>query len=211
MQGVAIDPNFAENRRIYVYSTSSMTAPGTNRVMRLVVNEDFTAVSDRTDIVEDIPYKPEASDQPFGGPARITAVASASGPRASSGSPRVTPTAERCRKAPRCWAARCCASIPTATRIPTTARRRASTSRIYTYGHRNVQGIAFNPATGAASSPSTGRGIPTRSPFWSTAAMAAGTRRRTPPAGATARRTIAAMSRCSSRAWTATSAAPTCR
>src|SRR5690349_6442322 len=31
MQGVAVDPDFAKNRYIYVYSTSSKTAPGTNR------------------------------------------------------------------------------------------------------------------------------------------------------------------------------------
>ena len=68
MMGVAFDPAFSENRRIYVYSTSNMTAPGTNRLMRMVVNDDFTGVSDRTDIVDDVEYKPLASDHPFGGP-----------------------------------------------------------------------------------------------------------------------------------------------
>ncbi len=68
MQGVAVDPEFAKNRFIYVYSTSSMTSPGTNRVMRLKVSEDLGKVSDRTDIIADIPYKPKASDHPFGGP-----------------------------------------------------------------------------------------------------------------------------------------------
>lgn len=29
MAGVAVDPNFSSNRFIYVYSTSSLTAPGT--------------------------------------------------------------------------------------------------------------------------------------------------------------------------------------
>jgi hypothetical protein len=33
MNGVAVDPNFASNRFICVYSTSSLTAPGTNRVL----------------------------------------------------------------------------------------------------------------------------------------------------------------------------------
>ncbi len=68
MNGVAVDPSFASNRFIYVYSTSSMTAPGSNRVLRLTVNANATAVSGRTDIVTDIPYKPRASDHPFGGP-----------------------------------------------------------------------------------------------------------------------------------------------
>ncbi len=51
MAGVAVDPNFASNRFIYVYSTSSLTAPGTNRVLRFKVSDNATAVSDRTDIV----------------------------------------------------------------------------------------------------------------------------------------------------------------
>lgn len=68
MAGVAVDPGFASNRFICVYSTSSLTAPGTNRVMRLKVNDAGSAVSDRTDIVTDIPYKPVATDHPFGGP-----------------------------------------------------------------------------------------------------------------------------------------------
>jgi len=68
MMGVAIDPGFAENRRIYVYSTSNMSNPHTNRLMRMVVSDDFSSVSDRTDIVDDVPYKMKASDHPFGGP-----------------------------------------------------------------------------------------------------------------------------------------------
>jgi len=68
MNGVAVDPNFASNRYVYVYSASSLTAPGTNRVIRLKVNDALTAVSDRTDIVADISYKPRSSDHPFGGP-----------------------------------------------------------------------------------------------------------------------------------------------
>ena len=43
MAGVAVDPNFASNRFVYVYSTSSLTAPGTNRVIRLKVNDAMTA------------------------------------------------------------------------------------------------------------------------------------------------------------------------
>ncbi|MEO0959962.1 MAG: PQQ-dependent sugar dehydrogenase, partial [Pseudomonadota bacterium] len=68
MMGVAVDPDFDENRRIYVYSTSSMSEPHTNRLMRLIVSDDFSSVSDRTDIVDDVPYKMAASAHPFGGP-----------------------------------------------------------------------------------------------------------------------------------------------
>ncbi len=68
VSGVAVDPQFASNRLIYVYSASSLTPPGTNRVLRFRVDPGGTSVSGRTDIVTDIPYKPRATDHPFGGP-----------------------------------------------------------------------------------------------------------------------------------------------
>ena len=71
MMGVAVDPDFAKNRQVYVYSTSSKTAPGSNRLMRMTVSDDFTKVANRTDIVEDVPYKALASDHPFGGPGAV--------------------------------------------------------------------------------------------------------------------------------------------
>ena len=36
--------------------------------MRMKVDASFTNVSDRTDIVPDVNYKPKASKHPFGGP-----------------------------------------------------------------------------------------------------------------------------------------------
>ncbi|RDC75485.1 PQQ-dependent sugar dehydrogenase [Rhodovulum sp. 12E13] len=150
MQGVAIDPNFSENRQIYVYSTSSMTAPGTNRVLRMTVNEDFTGVSDRTDIVEDISYKPEASDQPFGGPGAHNGGRIRFGPEGflwvttgdiHGGTVPQSPT-ELGGKVLR---------IDTdGNAHPDNAAPEGFDDRIYTYGHRNVQGIAFHPETGAA-------------------------------------------------------------
>ncbi|MCX7902391.1 MAG: PQQ-dependent sugar dehydrogenase, partial [Burkholderiaceae bacterium] len=68
MNGVAVDPEFAKNRFIYVYSASSLSNPPKNRVIRLTVNQDFTRVSNRTDIVTDISYKPKSSNHPFGDP-----------------------------------------------------------------------------------------------------------------------------------------------
>lgn len=61
MNGVAIDPEFASNRFIYVYMSSNLsTGPRTNRVVRLSVGADAKSVSDRLDIVTDIAFK----DQP---------------------------------------------------------------------------------------------------------------------------------------------------
>ena len=78
MMGVAVDPNFKKNRRVYVASTSdkyhgsgcktNFDKCDGNIVMRLTLSEDMKSVVDRTDIVTDIQYKPFESNQPFGGP-----------------------------------------------------------------------------------------------------------------------------------------------
>ena len=78
MLGLAIDPNFAKNRFIYVASTSKKhhgdgckdndAVCNGNIVMKFKVSEDLKSVSDRTDIIADIQYKPFESDHPFGGP-----------------------------------------------------------------------------------------------------------------------------------------------
>ncbi|MEM9798042.1 MAG: PQQ-dependent sugar dehydrogenase [Pseudomonadota bacterium] len=149
MMGVAVDPDFASNRRIYVYSTSNMSDPHTNRLMRLVVSDDFTAVSDRTDIVEDVPYKMAASDHPFGGPGAHNGGRVRFGP---DGFLYLTTGDNHNAEVPQ---------SPTlmgskVLRIDTDGNAAADNAppdgfdaRTFTYGHRNVQGIAFNPATGA--------------------------------------------------------------
>ena len=81
MLGVMADRNFAQNRRIAVYSSPSNYFGDTCEpdfgkydgkiVMTFTVSDDLTSVSDGTDIVTDIQYKPLASDQPFGGPGAV--------------------------------------------------------------------------------------------------------------------------------------------
>lgn len=68
MMGVAVDPDFAKNRLIYVYSSSKLNDKLVNRVMRFKIDDALTSVSGRTDIVSDIGYKPVATKHPFGGP-----------------------------------------------------------------------------------------------------------------------------------------------
>lgn len=148
MQGVAVDPEFAKNRYIYVYSTSSKTAPGTNRLMRLKLSDDMAAVSDRTDIIDDVPYKPKATDHPFGGPGAHNGGRVRFGPDGfiyqttgdtHNGVVPQSPTimggkvlrVDRDGK-------------PAAGNKPP----KGFDPRIYTYGHRNVQGIAFRPKDG---------------------------------------------------------------
>jgi aldose sugar dehydrogenase len=148
MSGVAVDPNFASNRQIYVYSSSSLTAPGTNRLMRLKVNDASTGVSDRTDIVADVQYKPRASDHPFGGPGAHNGGRVRFGPAdgfiylttgdTHNGAVPQSPTLiggkvlriDRDGKA-----------------APGNGAPAGFDPRIYTYGHRNPQGITFRPGT----------------------------------------------------------------
>jgi glucose/arabinose dehydrogenase len=62
MHGVAVDPDFATNRYVYVFSPSNLSAsPRTNRVLRLTVASNFASVSGRTDIVTDIAFKDRAN------------------------------------------------------------------------------------------------------------------------------------------------------
>ena len=144
--GVAIDPDFASNRFIYVYSASSMTAPGTNRVLRLTVSPDLTSVSNRQDIVTDIAYKPLKSDHPFGDPGAHNGGRLRFGP--ADGFLYVTTGDTHNGEVPQ-----------SPTRIggkvlridrdgkaaPGNNPPQGFDARIFTYGHRNPQGICFRP------------------------------------------------------------------
>ncbi|MGJ8623781.1 MAG: PQQ-dependent sugar dehydrogenase [Yoonia sp.] len=149
MNGVAIDPDFAENRLIYVYSASNLSDPQTNRVMKLTVSEDFASVSGRQDIVDDIPYKVAGTDHPFGGPGAHNGGRIRFSP--TDGYLYVTTGDNHNSAVPQ---------SPTlmgskVLRIDTDGNAAAENAppegfdpRTYTYGHRNVQGIAFHPETG---------------------------------------------------------------
>jgi glucose/arabinose dehydrogenase len=151
MAGVAVDPNFASNRFIYVYSSSSLTAPGSNRVMRMKVNDALTAVTDRTDIVTDIPYKPRASDHPFGGPGAHNGGRLRFSPGdgflyvttgdTHNGAGPISPTllAGKVLRIDRDGKA-----------APANGAPAGFDPRIYTYGHRNPQGLTFRPGTNQA-------------------------------------------------------------
>jgi glucose/arabinose dehydrogenase len=150
LNGIALDPNFDENRQVYIYSASNMSEPPTNRVIRFTVAEDFSGVSDRTDLVENIPYKLGSTDHPFGNPGAhnggrirfgpdgflyVTTGDNHNGPVPQSGEMlggkvlRITSDGEA---------------------APDNDAPEGFDPRIYTYGHRNVQGITFHPETGQA-------------------------------------------------------------
>ena len=59
VHGVAVDPDFARGQRfVYVFSASELSRnPRTNRVIRVRVSDDWQRVDQRTDIVTDIAFK----------------------------------------------------------------------------------------------------------------------------------------------------------
>jgi len=158
MLGVALDPNFSKNRTLYLYSTSNkyhgdgcksnFERCDGNIVMKFTVAKDFKSISNRTDIVTDIQFKPFKSDQPFGGPGAH-----------NGGRIRVGPdgylwvgTGDRHRGiCPQDNSLICGVVL----RIDGDGNghpknKIKADKRIYTYGHRNVQGIDFRPSDGRA-------------------------------------------------------------
>ncbi|MEM1265936.1 MAG: PQQ-dependent sugar dehydrogenase, partial [Pseudomonadota bacterium] len=150
MMGVAVDPDFANNRRIYVYSTSNLSSPHTNRLMRLVVSEDFTSVSDRTDIVDDVPYKMAASDHPFGGPGAHNGGRVRFGPEGFLWLTTGDTHDENVPQSPTLMGSKVMRMDTDGNAAPGNTPPEGFDPRTYTYGHRNVQGIAFHPGSGSA-------------------------------------------------------------
>ena len=148
MQGVAVDPDFTRNRFLYVYATSSLTAPGTNRVLRLKVNADVTAVSGRVDVVTDIPYKDKANDLPFGGPGAHNGGRL----RFSPGDGYLYVTTGDTHnsvvpQSPTLLGGKVLRIDRDGKAAPNNGAPAGFDRRIYTYGHRNPQGLTFRPGT----------------------------------------------------------------
>jgi glucose/arabinose dehydrogenase len=147
MLGVAIDPRFAENRLIYVYMSSVRGWVKTNRVVRLVVDAGYITVRDRTDIVADIPYKDSASlwggaGAHSGGRLRFSTL---------DGYLYVTTGDNHEGLLPqdlKRLGGKVLRIDLDGTGAPENNAPVGADPRIFTYGHRNVQGIAFRPGSG---------------------------------------------------------------
>lgn len=145
MLGVAVDPTFATNRLVYVFMQSNRSTPATNRVVRLRVNDDYTNVTDRSDIVTDIPFKHAANahgavGQHSGGRLRF-------GP---DGFLHVTTGDNHAGALPQ-DRARLGGKVLRVDRNGAGApgnNTGGGDARVFTRGHRNVQGIAFRPTDG---------------------------------------------------------------
>ncbi len=150
MMGVAFDPDFASNRRVYVYSTSNMSDPHTNRLMRFTVNDDFTGVSDRTDIIDDVPYKMAATDHPFGGPGAHNGGRVRFGPEGSLWLTTGDTHNGVVPQSPTMMGSKVIRIDTDGNAHPDNNPPDGFDKRTFTFGHRNVQGIAFHPETGQA-------------------------------------------------------------
>jgi glucose/arabinose dehydrogenase len=150
VQGVAVDPNFASNRFVYVYASSkgpNRTYGGFNNiVMRMRVDAPLAAVSDISEIINDIGYKPAKSAHPFGGPGAHNGGRIRFNPgdgflyvltgdnHSGAGPQHPTQIIGKVLRVDRDGKA-----------APGNGAPAGFDARIYTYGHRNVQGIAFRP------------------------------------------------------------------
>jgi glucose/arabinose dehydrogenase len=145
VHGIAVDPDFAKGTRdIYVFMASNSSKPSTNRVVRLTVNADYTSVGDRVDIIEDIPYKDARNG--------VGGAGAHSGGRIRFGPDRflyVTTGDNHNATLPQDLQ-RLGGKVLRVNRDGTAAPGNNTPAggdpRIFTYGHRNVQGITFRPA-----------------------------------------------------------------
>jgi len=147
MLGLALDPAFSENRYIYVYMASNRGKAKTNCVVRLTVDKSYTGVANRKDIVTDIPFK--QSFNLWGGAGAH-----------SGGRIRFSPfdgylyvtTGDNHNGSLPQDLSRLGGKILRINRDGKAANGNntpfGGDPRIFTYGHRNVQGIAFRPGKG---------------------------------------------------------------
>lgn len=147
MHGVAVDPGFIDNRFIYVFMASNLGGTKTNRVVRLTLDADYTGVTERRDIVSDISYKDRGTFwgragahsggrihfSPFDGFLYVATGDNHNGPLPQDLS----------RLGGKILRIDGSGNAAPGNMTPT-----GGDPRIYTYGHRNVQGLAFHPETG---------------------------------------------------------------
>jgi glucose/arabinose dehydrogenase len=146
VHGVAVDPRWADGQRfVYVFSASNLnTQPRTNRVIRLAVSSDLTRVSERTDIVSDIAFKEAAR---LGGPGAHSGGRLRFGPdgylwitTGDNHHPDVP-------QDPKMLGGKVLRIDRDGKPALGNAAPPGFDPRIFTYGHRNPQGIAFRPGS----------------------------------------------------------------
>ena len=139
--GLAVDPDFAANRRIYVCFESNVSGALDERVASYVVNAGYTALSGRTDIVTGIPLNNTGTPGRHSGcrlrfgPDNYLYVTTGDGVRSDTAQNPTSLGGKILRV--------------TTTGAPAPGNPGGALDpRIYTLGHRNAQGIAFRPSDG---------------------------------------------------------------
>lgn len=139
LMSVEVDPNFASNRYIYICLSSDIDGAIDNRVVRWTVNSDYTAIENRTNVVTGINYttgRHSGCRVQFGPDGYLWIGTGDSG----------TSTVPQDKYA-------LGAKVLRVDRNGNPAPGNAGAGfdpRVYTYGHRNVQGLMFRPGTGQA-------------------------------------------------------------
>ena len=147
MLGLVLDPAFADNRRLYLFMASKLDGQPANRVVRLQVDAANTTVRNRTDIVTDIPFKASFTRwgragahsggrlrfSPKDGFLYVTTGDNHNGPLPQD----LTRLGGKLLRIDR-----------DGRPAPGNNTPKGGDARLFTYGHRNVQGLAFRPGTG---------------------------------------------------------------
>ena len=152
VQGVAIDPDFSQNRYIYLFSSSkgaNRTYGGYNNiVIRMKVNPSLDGIFDIVEIINDLGYKPLKSNHPFGGPGAHNGGRLRFGPDGflyatigdnHNGAGPQSPTEMR---------GKLLRVDRDGNAAPGNNPPAGFDKRIFAYGFRNPQGIAFRPGSG---------------------------------------------------------------
>lgn len=144
--GIALDPSFATNRTVYLFMASNLSNPRTNRVVRLVIDSGFTTVSNRSDIVTDIAFKHVANSH--GGAGSHSGGRIRFGPDGylyiTTGDNHNGPLPQDLQL----LGGKVLRVDRNGQAAPGNNTPVGGDARIFTYGHRNVQGICFHPDSG---------------------------------------------------------------
>jgi aldose sugar dehydrogenase len=145
VHGVAVDPGFAQGQRqLYLFSASNLsTNPRTNRVIRVTVSEDWSTVGERHDIVTDMAFKESGA---VGGQGAHSGGRLRFGP---DGYLWITTGDNHAGDLPQ-HPTRLGGKVLRVDRDGQPAAGNNAPAgfdpRIYSYGHRNPQGLSFRPA-----------------------------------------------------------------
>lgn len=145
MMGIAVDPEFSSNRYLYACFISDKSGPYDIRVARWRVNDDYSGVTDRVDIITGMPRR----QPPLPSIGRHGGCRTRFGPDGhlwvTTGDGAIGSTPQDVQS----LGGKVLRVDRDGNGVPGNNPGPPFLPQIYTYGHRNVQGIAFRPSDGA--------------------------------------------------------------